>query len=604
MKTYSERAKSIENKIAAGKVRRKNTRIAAITCTALAVLVIGLVLFIPYDTSAPDVSMYADSPYYSLIQRINEATYQKPRFKNNFEMLAAGLVRITVDSVSSDKGNMMPGSAEIANNGNALSYQEVTDNQVAGVIEGDLFKRSDRYLYYMHQNKLEIYTIAGEDSAMIGSFSLGTEDTATLPVYGDAEMFLSQDCTTVTLVYPCMGTNNKTAYVCVLNLDVTDPANIQKCGHVLITGSQNTARMVDGKLMLLSDFYINNKDFSDESTFLPQIGKEGDMQSVAAENIVAPEKLSNTHYTVVTLIDAKTLEVHDTAAFLSYSDVVHVSQNHIFATRSFQEGRENRRMTEISCIGYTTAALTVKGTVSVTGSVKNQYSLDEHEGILRLVTSTSEIQEALDNEIVSASNRRNASLYCVDLEDFSIAAKVENFAPWGEQAESVRFDGDVAYVCTAEVITLTDPVYFFDLSDLENITWKDTGTIAGYSSSLVDFGEEYLLGIGFNERQELKIEVYAETEAAVESLCRFELAATFSQDYKAYFIDREGGYVGLAVYNHENGNTEYLLLKFDGYRLHTLVQTPVTADISRLRSTMIDGYLYILADEFAVTKVY
>ena len=117
----------------------------------------------------------------------------------------------------------------------------------------------------------------------------------------------------------------------------------------------------------------------------------------------------------------------------------------------------------------------------------------------------------------------------------------------GEEATAVRFDGVYAYVCTAEVITLTDPVYFFDLSDLSNITYTDTGTIDGFSTSLIQLEDGYLLGIGYNEERNLKIEIYEETESGVQSVCTYEKACGFSEVYKSYFIDREKNLIGLAT---------------------------------------------------------
>jgi uncharacterized secreted protein with C-terminal beta-propeller domain len=180
---------------------------------------------------------------------------------------------------------------------------------------------------------------------------------------------------------------------------------------------------------------------------------------------------------------------------------------------------------------------------------------------------------------------------------------VEAFAPAGEQAESVRFDDNYAYVCTAEVITLTDPVYFFDLSDLEHITYKDTGTIDGYSSSLVDFGEGYLVGIGYGKQGFLKIEVYEECETGVESVAVYEKEWDFSQDYKSYLIDREKNLVGLATYSFD-GKLTYVLLHFDGYGWNELVKVPVSWDLSHIRGVLIDGWLYVFDEDFKVVKVF
>ena len=596
MKTYDERCESVAIKIEVLQEKQKRTkRIITSSCLLLAVVVLALVLFVPYNTDAPDVSMYSDCPYYSLIQRINEATYQKPRYKNNFEMLTAEIR----DGFDAKTGGAVP-EINYEASPSAGTYVEVTDNQVQGVIEADIMKRSDKYIYYLNDRSLIIYPINGLESQEAGYYRI--EDDIQMRYISDLEMYLSQDCTTVSIIGTCYLKNDSTSYVCVQNLDVTDPANIVESGRIYITGSSLSSRMVEGDILLMSKFRIRaNKDFSDESTYLPQVGQPGNMVSVAAEDILAPDELSSTQYTVVCKLDGKTLEVEGSAAFLSYSNEIYVSENNVFATRSFtmkEDGYASRLMTEISCLSYSGETLEHKGSVTVEGSVKNQYSMDEYEGILRVVTSISNTLESASGSTVSATRERNASLFCVSLENFSIVASVEKFAPAGEQAESVRFDGDYAYVCTAEVIELTDPVYFFDLSDVENITYKDTGTIDGYSSSLVNFGDGYLLGIGYSGTGGLKIEVYEEAEDGVVSVCAYEMEASFSEVYKSYLIDRENRMVGLGVRDWKTGENQYILLLFDGYELRELVKAPMEEnDCDKIRAVLIADYLYILSPE-------
>ncbi len=626
MKTYDERANGVAQRII--KKKKQEKRISAMIITGsicLALLVSALFLFIPYNADPPDVSMYADSPYYELIQSINKATYDPPEYKNNFEMLMGGLSDITKGEIMNGGMDAMPNSpgaaeGDIPNedngtNGTNGSYVEVTDNQVHGVIEADIFKRSDQYVFHLNsRDVLNVYSIAGEDSQLVGYYDLAQgNDGYIFDSYYNAGMFLSQDCTTVTIITAAYekidDSSGKYSCLAVLNLDVTDPANITRSGLTFITGSYKSARMVDGKLLMLSNYYINqNMDFADESSYLPMVGTPGNMQCIAAEDIAFPTELSSTSYTVACLLDGKTLEVVDSAAFLSFSDEVYVSENAIYATRTYTEEDErgyNVRMSQISCLRYDGNGLEHAGSARVKGSVKNQYSMDEHEGILRVVTSTweQEITNGLFENVTSASNIRNASLYCIDLKDFAIIASVESFAPEGESAESVRFDGNYAYVCTAEVIVLTDPVYFFDLTDLQNITYKDTGTIDGYSSSLVNFGDGFLLGIGYGSQRELKIEVYVETQNGVESLCSFEELASFSEDYKSYFIDRENGYVGLGVYSWDRGTTEYVLLHFDGYNLREVQRLEVPCSEQLMRAFIADGYLYVLGHELQVSPL-
>lgn len=642
MKTYKERIADV-----AARIQKKKDRTVILTGTALTmviVLVLSLVLFLPFHSGAPDVSRYADSPYYSVIQKINEATYTPPRYNNNFEILMGTLsngVRDFVSGGTSLKGEIWDGSPEfslplggndwyeipvedaipeMAPGGVAEpneGYVEVTDNQVQGVIESDIFKRSSEYVYYLRGSQLSVYSIAGEASALVGEYTVqGVKEQTKIDEFGDfgyynnVEMYLSADCRTVTVVmdayFKTIGTSTL-----LVSLDVSDPANITETDRLYITGSYLSSRMVDGKILLMSKFRVqSDQDFSDESTFLPQVGTPGNMTSIAADDILAPDTLSNVYYTVVCSVDGSTLELNDSAAFLSYSDDIYVSAENIFASRSYTEKTENggsRTLTEISCLNYAGETLEYLGSVTVAGTIKDQYSMDEYEGILRVVTSTSETVSQTDGDWAWAQTQQNASLYCVSLEDFSIVASVEKFAPDNETAESVRFDGPMAYVCTAEVITFTDPVYFFDLSDLQNITWTDTGTIDGYSTSLINMGDGFLLGIGYGDRRNLKIEVYEEHDGSVISVCAYELNADFAEVYKSYLVDRENDLIGLAVCDWYTAELDYVLLHFDGYALHEIVRTPIYGAMGDTRAFLADGWLYILGstpEDFHVLNVW
>ncbi|MBQ3146397.1 MAG: beta-propeller domain-containing protein [Oscillospiraceae bacterium] len=608
MKTYDERCADVTAKIAKLKKQRRNRKIAISSGCLCLVAVLVLTLFWPLNTGAPDVSRYADSPYYSLIQRINEATYVKPRYKNNFEKLTShigGALKFDSNVMSPVAGAMPEEDLNGAANG---TYVEVTDNQVAGVIEADIVKRSDRHIFQLYGNELRIYSIEREKSALITTHVLDKPEDSVL--YDAPQMYLSQDCRTVYVIRggSWVTKERSDGFVSVTALDVTDVKAVKTKEQVFMTGSYLSSRMVGNDLLLMGQYYVRrDKDFSDESTFLPMVGPLEQMSPVAAEDIFAPEELTTTRYTVVCKLDGESLSVLDSAAFLSYSQELYVSASTIYATRTYTEQTDtgSRTMTHITALGYTAQELEYKGSIAVAGSVKNQYSMDEFEGVLRIVTSTTETISGSNGDNMWGRTKRNVNLTCIDLQTMEILGQVEAFAPEGETAESVRFDGEKAYVCTAEVITLTDPVYFFDLSDLENITWKDTGTIDGYSSSLVNFRDGYLLGIGYNGKRELKIEIYRQESEGVESVCAYERSAFFSEEYKSYLIDRENGLIGLALEDYSTGNCYYVLLMFDGYEIRQIAQTPIVADRpENVRGILIDGWLYILTKEMYLYEVW
>ena len=620
MRAFSVRKKSVQEHMENIRKRRRK-QMVSIVSICLAVAVLSAVLFIPYDTTPPDVKQYAGSEYYAVIRQLSLATYQKPIFKNNFQAIVGGsLVALRAlgslkagnpaapgvleDYTNITDGNLW-GTLDSIENG---KYEETTDNQVQGVIETDLMKRSDRYIFYLRDMTLCVYSIAGMESELVGSYEITSE--LDRKIYANnVEMFLSPDCNTVTLFMQVYAGEDLTV---VLNLDVSDPTQIKLKNEMRLNGRMLSARMVNGDVLLAYNYVPKTKyvNYDDPTTFVPQYGTYGNMQCIAPENIVCPNTVSDARYTVICKLSGDTLSMEGVTALLGYSEELYVSQDTIYASRSYTQTKEavytgiQTAMTDITGISYAGDGLKILGTIALEGAVKDQYSMDQYEGILRVVTSTNLREYAIRNgrETVTIStngNQDNVNLYCVDLSDWKIEASVIGFAPAGEEATSVRFDGPKAYVCTAEVIRFTDPVYFFDLSDLSNITYTDTGIIDGYSTSLIQLGNGYLMGVGYSKSGGLKIEIYENTENGVVSVCVYERQATFSENYKAYFIDRERQLIGLAVYPWDGGR-EYILLHFDGEQLNLVNTLYFSGSMEHVRATLIDDYFYVLSTDFVV----
>ena len=599
-------------------IKPKRQRAFISLVAACLCLVLSLWLFIPFSTTPSDVSRYADSEYYELIKKLNEVTFEAPIHKNNAAMLWAGLKNISWGVMKDAVNNSAPTDSATGDAGN---YQEITDNQVEGIIEADRIKRSDTHIYYLDNETLRIYSIDKENTREVGSYDLyGGSKNYYLDQW---EFYLSSDCRTVTVItqYYKKTDNNANRYVNLISLDVSDPENIVKREKFNITGDYMSSRMVNGNILLLTEFVINKNelDFDDESTFLPQIDEGDGFYSISTSDIVSPDLLNDARYTIVMKLDEDTLDLKGTAAYLSYSDDAYVSENHVFLTRVFADKAENtdgsitrNSMTEISCLAYGDQ-FEMKGSVTVRGYVKDQWSMDEYGGILRVFTTTNATVvhnweygygTASSDMLQTATGKSNASLYCVDLSSFEIVASVIDFAPPREEIQSVRFDKEIAYVCTS--IEMSDPVFFFDLSDLDHITYKDTGTIDGFSTSLINLGNGYLLGIGRGDRwSSFKVEVYEETANGVRSVCAYELEdAEYSTEYKSYYVDRSNQLIGVGILDRRH-YSKYIVLHFDGYELTELVKVSLAGTPAKMRGVYIDGYMYMFgADDFKVERIF
>ena len=617
MKTSTERTQDILARADAEKARRKKRiKLTSVLAAGLSlVLALNLVLFVPYNTAMPDLSAYRGSEYYSLMQQINQLTYRPPRYKNNFEAWFGDLFSGKGDDMAEAPGNA----------GDDSAYSEVTDNQVQGVIEGDRFKRAGDTVFYLQGNTdgytLRAYSLAGAHSEAVGTVRIGEWENAYYSAsYTErAEMYLSEDGDTVTLFTPVSVWNGKTSivYTEIVGIDVSDPANMRETSRRYVSGNYVTSRSVEGDFLLISEFAVySNPDFSDEAQYLPQAGELGSMETLPVDDIVCPDVATAARYTIVTRLD-ENAEIEDCLAFFSYTDEVYVSENNIFVTRGYYNGEETvngenvsytvrESRTEISAVAYAGGELTLLGSADIPGTVKDQYSMDERDGTLRVVTTLYRyFPESSGDASLLPPYGQNAGVYVISLSDFTVLGSLEWFAPEDEQVMSVRFEKEenAVWVCTA--IEITDPVFKIDLSDPKNITYIRTEDIDGYSTSLVDFTGGTLLGIGYGTWDSLKIEVYAEDGDSVRSLDAYEVKdASFASEYKAYLIDRENALVGLHVSPY-NGENYYLLLHFDGYELVELAKTSLASYLPDLtRAAIADGWLYIFtADETDFTAV-
>ena len=610
---------------------------ALAACVCLMVTALNLFLFIPFKTTVPDVSQYENSEYFPIIEKINALSAVKPKYKNNFDKIISSLSAVGGafdNNVDMDASNGFPTSPEGGANGDFDSgsadeeYNEITDNQVSGVTEGDIIKRSDKYIYYLASDFLRIYSIEGEDSKLISETELspikfinsyGKEEETNINIY-NCEMYLSQDCKTINIIgmhWDKYTNVNKTVIVSFDVSDVNNKATLKN--YVSVEGNYKTSRVVDGKLLVVTTKAYGNIDYSKPETFVPSISYDNGTKNelIPMEYIACPDKIINKNYTVVSLLDESTLNFDGCAGFLSFSNDIYVTNNAIYAsnTSSVENSNKLESFTEIACISFSGGSFDIKGAIKIAGYINDRYNFDEYNGILRVVTTTeTRVKKYYDfsgNETVSimTSEGSSASLYCIDLATWEVVASVENFAPKGETVRSVRFDKDYAYVCTA--VQLTDPVFFFDLSDLSNITYKETGNIEGFSTSLINLGDGYLLGIGRGDSwSNIKVEVYRENESKVESVCSYEIKnGSYSQNYKSYYINRDTGMFGFGYHDYDayygpGRNSYYVLLLFANGELLELVNTPINGQPEYMRSVYIDVYLYIFGtNDFKVIKI-
>jgi hypothetical protein len=213
-----------------------------------------------------------------------------------------------------------------------------------------------------------------------------------------------------------------------------------------------------------------------------------------------PEEFSGLDMLSVVTIDiGNGLDVVDATGVLATGDTIYASAENLYvATQNWQtwqwgragvtDGRPDEVVTEIHKFDISRTDVTdYVATGQVEGYLLNQFAMDEHDGRLRVASTTSPNWwgSGFDSE----------SMVTVLEEDGGELAEVGKVDGLGktEQIYSVRFIEDVAYVVT---FRQTDPLYTVDLSEPTDPRVVGELKILGYSAYLHPLGEGLLMGIG------------------------------------------------------------------------------------------------------------
>ncbi|MFH2009040.1 MAG: beta-propeller domain-containing protein [bacterium] len=126
------------------------------------------------------------------------------------------------------------------------------------------------------------------------------------------------------------------------------------------------------------------------------------------------------------------------------------------------------------------------GSGAVKGRVLNQFSMDEHEGFLRIATTTGHVPSPDVHSTISVLAEHSGQLVLV--------GQLDGIAPT-EDIRSARFHGKQAFIVTFKK---TDPLFAIDLSDPTDPRITGELKIPGYSTYMHLLGDQHLLTIGYD----------------------------------------------------------------------------------------------------------
>jgi uncharacterized secreted protein with C-terminal beta-propeller domain len=158
--------------------------------------------------------------------------------------------------------------------------------------------------------------------------------------------------------------------------------------------------------------------------------------------------------------------------------------------------------TTIHRIHINNGKIEYKSQGSVPGRVKNQFSMSEHKGHLR-VSST--MEGIYINYLRTRMDEQN-NIYVLNM-NLETVGGLEGLAP-DEDIYATRFLGDICYLVTFRQI---DPFFVIDLSNPTNPTLLGELKIPGYSTYLHPYDDNHIIGIGMEGRK-VKISLFDVTD--------------------------------------------------------------------------------------------
>lgn len=261
--------------------------------------------------------------------------------------------------------------------------------------------------------------------------------------------------------------------------------------------------------------------------------------------------------------DASKISFTD-ATYLGAGDTffnVYANKNNLYFADSYTYHNKNESFNTLKVSQFAfnleEATATYIASTILRGSALNQFSMDEYNGNLRIATTEShatwkrtydgvKTYDTFENKISNLLYilRANPSTHSFTL----VGGIFENLGKPNESIQSVRFDGDKAYIVT---FLRTDPLYVINLSDAANPVITDAIELPGYDVYQHPWGENKLLGFGYTATIEgvtngIKLTAYDTTEGGASELLT----------YKIPFAQEKDGYVWNnryteAIYNHK-----------------------------------------------------
>lgn len=414
-----------------------------------------------------------------------------------------------------------------------------TNVQEEGVDEPDTVKTDGRRLVVLARERLHIFSVNPDGLRRLGALRVPGAWGNEIMLDGDRVLILGQAVGEVRpLAEPAMDTAAKMSMPVMGSpvstfrmVDISDPSSPTVLSTLQLDGDYVSARLVDGVARVVvrsqpaalpfvmpetgglraeREARAENREVVRNSTidqWLPysvstdeRTGEEVEQTLLDCTAVHHPEEFSGFGLVSVLTVDLDAgLATDGSAGVVGAAETVYATADNLYvALNRWQDeatARAGDRAIAPAPASTTTdlhqfdisdpAAARYVASGAVNGRLLNQWALSEHDGHLRVATTTEDFTGRDTSE----------SAVTILRADGTTLRRVGRVGGLGktEQIYSVRFEGDTGYVVT---FRQTDPLYTLDLSDPTAPRTVGELKINGYSAYLHPVADGRILGIG------------------------------------------------------------------------------------------------------------
>lgn len=499
------------------------------------------------------------------------------------------------------------GEAKLKNESvkNDIEDYSTTNTQVEGVDESDFIKNDGSYLYLQSEDAIHIVDIRKNKMKDVATVKpeMNTGDMISDIYLDNDELYVILQKREVELNEP-EENERKVLYETaedldyyypsgkmsmeLLTYDISDRGNAKLLGTVKQDGSYYDSRKVGDYIYLFSQKWLNtaknpviddvvpyvNGKMVESDCIYTQEDSSGEI-IVSSVNVKEPDKTVDK---MVLMSNYAQIYVSSNAIYL-YKDVYQWNVNGGISTKS----NEENSYTDIAKFTYLNGKMNGAAAGTVRGTIQDVFAISEDSnGILRVLTT-------------EWGTESKNQLYLLD-EDLNEKGSLKNIAV-GEEIYAARYIGNIAYFITYHN---TDPLFAVDISNPQKPKMLGNVKVSGFSDYLHPYGENLLLGIGYetdpktSERLGVKLvmfDISNPTKLKVKDSVTIKGSyCNAASDYKCALVNQDKNLIGFEVSDwRDDLKMDYMLYSWNGRKFVKKLSVDLGSGEYDIREWMIRG---------------